>query len=265
MPHFSCFPFLHCLLIDSFYHPLWISDSSPPFLGPRHCPFHFSTPIPPWCFLSCPTRQTKYFSLLVPFYLLSYYHILSSICNTLYLLCSSTFRFSFSPILCFLATSTPHVAQLCLLQETLSPVFFRLHSHIVISSTLHKNHHFSGCRLPLHTHCCSPWGQSSYSTMLFHFLPYFLQQYRLLLLSLPYVRTLLLLMSLFSASKAFHLFPHHLLSPHLPYSTLHYSTFQHFEPISPYCFLLLFLSTPVLLGKVLKPPTLPTYSSFSTF
>jgi len=43
-----------------------------------------STPPPQFhqCFLSCPTGQAKHFSLLVPFYLFSYYCIMNMLRNS---------------------------------------------------------------------------------------------------------------------------------------------------------------------------------------
>ena len=177
-------PELH-LLIDSFCHPSWISDSSSPLLGSRHCLFHFSTPIPPRCFLSCPTGQAKHFSLLILFHLLFYYCILFSTCATLYSLHSSAFCFSFSPIPCFLTTSTPHVAQLCLLQKTLPFVFLGLCSLVLTSSAFYKGHYLPSHHLSLHAHSCSSWGQSPHSTVLLHFLPHFLWWCCLLVINCP--------------------------------------------------------------------------------
>ena len=119
LPHFSCFPFLHCLLIDSSCHSPQISDSSPPLLGPRHSSFHFSTTIPPWHLLSCPTGWTKNFPFCISFHFFSNHCIFSSTCATLHPLCSSAFCFSVSPILCFFAFSTPHSTPLLFTQELL--------------------------------------------------------------------------------------------------------------------------------------------------
>ena len=134
MPHISCFLVLHCFLIDSFYYSLWISDSSPLPLGPRHCPFQLSSPVPPQHFLSCPTGQTEHFSFFISIYLSSNYHIFTSTCATLYSFCSATFCFLISPIPCLLAASTLHIAQLLLTQETLAFVLLGLCPLIVASS-----------------------------------------------------------------------------------------------------------------------------------
>ena len=155
MPHFSCFPFLYCLLIDSFCHSPWISDSSPPLLGPRHCPFHPFTPIPLWRLLSCPTWWTENLPFFIPFHSLPYYCVFASTCAAFYPFHSSALHFSVSPVLCFLAASAPYVTQLHLPQEPLFPILLCFRPLIVTSSTLHKCHDLSGYHPPLHTHCHS--------------------------------------------------------------------------------------------------------------
>ena len=221
--HFSCFHLLYCLLIDSFCHSSQINDSSPPLLGPRHCLFHFSTPIPPRCFLSCSTRWTKNFPSFISFHFLPYYYVFTSTCVALYPFCSSALHFSVSPVPCFLTASAPYVVQLHLSQEPLFLIFLSLCPLIITSPTLYKHYHFSGCCPPLHIHCHSSWRQPPCPAMLLHLLPHLLRWCHFLLFSLFHIWTLPLLVSLLSTPKTLHHFFNFLLSPHLLYSTLHYS------------------------------------------
>ena len=147
----------------------------------------------------------------------------------------------------------------------MSPVLLCLHSFVVASSTFHKDDYFSGYRPFLHTHCCSSWRQPPCFAMFLHLLPHFSLWCRFLLPFLPHVWTLPLLVFFLSVPKTLHLFYHYFLSPYLPHSALHYTTFQHFKPITPYRPLLLLFFIPTLLGKVPKPLTLPTNSSPSAF
>ena len=224
MPHFSRFPFLHCLLIDSFCHSPWISDSSPSLLGPRYCLFYLFIPILSQHFLSYSIGWVENFPFFILLYL-PYNCISSSTYATLYPLCSSIFCFSVSPIPCLFATSTPHITQLLFTQETLPPVLLSFCSLIVTSPALHKSDHLPFCHPFFHAHPCSPWGKLLCPTMFFYPPPHVLQQCRFFF-SPPFSTfwTLLFFVSFFPTLEALWPFLHDLLSPHLPHSTLHYST-----------------------------------------
>jgi len=132
----------------------------------------------------------------------------------------------------------------------LSLVLLSFGTLVVTSMTLHKGYHFSLCYPSLHAHCCSPWGQSLRSTVLFHLLPYFSWWCRFFLSAFFLPRTLLLLVFLFPISKALHYVPHYFLPPHFPYSALHHPTPQHFEFVFCYLLFPLFLPTSTVPGQV---------------
>jgi len=156
LSYFFCFLLLHYLLIDCFYHTLWISNSSSPFLGPRHWPFWFSTPIPPWYFLSCPIRQTENFFFGILFHL-PYHCILVSIHAALYSFYSSAFCFSVSSVSCLLISFTSYVTQLFFVQEPLPSVLLGLCSLVVIFPTFYKSHYFPLRYLLFYVHHYSSW------------------------------------------------------------------------------------------------------------
>ena len=105
-----------------------------------------------------------------------------------------------------------------------------------------------------HAHFCSFWGKSLCPAMFLYLPPHILWQCHFLFSPLfSHLRAFPLLVLFSPISKTPWLFFDNFLSPQLLHFTLHYSTFQHFEPIASYHYLLLFLSTPTLLGKMPEP------------
>ena len=133
--------------------------------------------------------------------------------------------FLFSPILCLLTASAPHVGQLLLTQETLSLVLLSFRSLVITSSILYKSNYLLFHCLPLHAHHCSSWRQSFCTTVFFYFLPHFLWQGHFLFSSsLLYLWTLPLLVPFLPTLEASPSFFYYLLSSYISYITRFFST-----------------------------------------